>query len=182
MSEKLVFKPRPSHGALWIGGLGAALLALAVGPSLVMVANNPATLGSALPGLLIGGVLGTGALVMAAWIPSMRYEIDDEFLTLTYGPMIKYRIHLEDIRGARRRNLMPSIMSSMRFPGLAVGSVPYADAGTLYMCSTAAARGVLLVETEARTYGITPADEAAFVKALMERVKAAGGKIEAAGG
>ena len=100
----------------------------------------------------------------------MRYELRSTELVLRYGPVLAYRIPLGDIRGIRRRNLGLTIWSSVRFPGVALFTVPYADMGNVRMCATAAINNVLLIETPKRKYGITPADEEVFVRALREQM------------
>lgn len=169
MDTTLHFSPRPSWGWVWLLGLALLILALAVWPLAVA--------GNALPwwgwALNLGGglLLGLPALVMVAWFPTLHYELDATTLTLRYGPVLTYRIPLAQIRSIRRRDLAISLWSSFRLPGLALFSVPYADVGTVKMCATAAARGILLLETTAgEKYGLTPADEAGLVAALLERM------------
>jgi hypothetical protein len=101
----------------------------------------------------------------------MRYELDGTRLTLTYGPLLRYTIDIKQIKSIRRRNMGFSLASSFRFPGLALFSVPYPEIGTVKMCATAASTGILLVETESTKYGLTPADEEAFVGELKRRME-----------
>jgi hypothetical protein len=110
-------------------------------------------------------------LVLAFWFPTMRYELDQDQLTLRYGPVITYRIPLSEIRSIRRRNLSMTIWSTVRFPGIALFKVPYADVGNVKMCATAALNNILLIETEKEKYGLTPADEEAFVAAIRAQVE-----------
>ena len=100
----------------------------------------------------------------------MRNELDDEALTLRYGPVLTYRIPLKEIHGMRRRNLSITLWSSMRFPGLALFTVPYSDVGSVKMCATASTDRILLIETDSGLYGITPADEEGFVAAAQARM------------
>lgn len=120
--------------------------------------------------LLICAPVAAAFLVLAMWFPTMRYELRSTELVLRYGPVLTYRIPLGDIRGIRRRNLGLTIWSSVRFPGVALFTVPYADMGNVRMCATAAINNVLLIETPKRKYGITPADEEVFVRALREQM------------
>ena len=101
----------------------------------------------------------------------MRYELDQHQLTLRYGPVIKYRIPLNEIRSIRRRNLSMTIWSTVRFPGIALFTVPYADVGNVKMCATAALNNILLIETGKEKYGLTPADEEAFVTAIRAQME-----------
>lgn len=166
MDQTLIFKPRPSTGWLWVAGLGVLMFALGIAP---MAGDLP--LSEIWFSLVISGGLGLFFLAMAAWFPTLRYELDQETLTLHYGPILHYRIPLQEIKEMRRRNLRITLWSSMRLPGLALFTVPYADAGRVKMCATACATRILLIETERGTYGITPADEEAFVAAVKERIK-----------
>ena len=65
-----------------------------------------------------------------------------------------------------------TIWSAIRFPGIALFKVPYADVGTIKMCSTAALNNILLIETETEKYGLTPIDEEAFVATIRTQIGA----------
>jgi hypothetical protein len=78
---------------------------------------------------------------------------------------------LGKIRAIRRRNLGLTIWSAIRFPGIALFTVPYSDVGNVKMCATAALNNILLIETEKEKYGLTPADEEAFVVALRSQME-----------
>jgi hypothetical protein len=164
----LTFKPRPSHGWVWLVLLAGLMLVLTVLPTLLWARQAP------WPVIVLNVGIGLGIalpmLAFALWFPTMRYELDDQTLTLRYGPLLHYRIPLERIQVIRRRNLSISLWSSMRFPGLALFSVPYSDVGQVKMCATAAADRILLVETDDAKYGLTPADEESFVAALLARM------------
>ncbi|MEX0974872.1 MAG: PH domain-containing protein [Bacillota bacterium] len=56
--------------------------------------------------------------------------------------------------------------SSTRFPGFALGGIPYGGVGVVVMCSTRSLRGIILIETGKKKYGVTPADEAEFLSEL----------------
>ncbi|MEJ2209760.1 MAG: PH domain-containing protein [Anaerolineae bacterium] len=169
MSNQLVFRPRKSAGWLWLAGIGLLIIGLA---ALMLLAVAPGEEGYTvvLITFLFTAALGLPFLVLAAWYPTMRYELDDEALTLRYGPVLTYRIPLDQIETIRRRNLGLSLWSSLRFPGIALFGVAYSDVGTVKMCATAALNGILLVETAKEKYGLTPADEEAFVAALQARI------------
>jgi hypothetical protein len=165
MGDTLVFKPRPSRG--WLSLL---LLALAL-----LLCSLPATIGAFagkvpwLVGLLTGAIglgLGVPFLALAFWFPTMRYELDAEALTLRYGPVLAYRIPLDEIQTMKRQNLRLSLWSSVRLPGVALFSVPYRGLGQVKMCATAAANDIFLIETADGLYGLTPADELGLLAAL----------------
>lgn len=98
----------------------------------------------------------------------MHYELAQDQLILRYGPVLTYRIPLGEIRTIRRRNLNMTIWSSIRFPGIALFTIPYGDVGNVRMCATAALNNILLIETEKGKYGLTPADEETFVAAIRK--------------
>ena len=100
----------------------------------------------------------------------MRYEIDGTSLILTYGPLIRYVIDLEKVKSIKRRDLGFVIVSSFRFPGLALFSIPYPEVGSVKMCTTAANSGIIIIETDTEKYGLTPAGEKEFVAELQKRM------------
>jgi hypothetical protein len=110
-------------------------------------------------------------LLLACFFRSMRYELDARRLTLRYGPLLTYRIPLDEIRSIRRRNLGMTIWSSIRFPGIALYTIPYADVGNVKMCATSALDKILLIETGKTKYGLTPADEETFIAALRAQME-----------
>jgi len=168
MDEVIVFKPRRSHG--WLSLL---LLALAL-----LICSLPAVIGAVrgeVPwgvGLLAGGIglgLGVPFLALALWFPTMRYELDGAALTLRCGPVLSYRIPLDQVQSVERRDLRMSLWSSVRLPGVALFSVPYRGQGQIKMCATAALKGILLIEAAGELYGITPQDESGLLAALQAR-------------
>ena len=92
-------------------------------------------------------------------------------ITLRYGPVLRYHIPLDTIHTIRRRNLSLTIWSSIRFPGIALFGIPYADVGSVKMCATAALNHILLIETETEKYGLTPANEEAFLTAVRAQME-----------
>jgi hypothetical protein len=169
MSLDVVFLPRRSLGWLWLAGIGVAIISLS---ALMLLAVPPGEEGRAAVVVTFAftAALGLPFLVLAIWFPTMRYELGPEDLTLRYGPVLTYRIPLYEIQTIRRRNLSISLWSSVRFPGIALFAVPYSDVGNVKMCATAAADRILLIETANEKYGVTPADEEAFVAALQLRI------------
>ena len=166
MTSHKIFKPRPSTGWLWVGALGVLLMGIGLGMLITYGFSGPYIFT-----ILLTVPLGLVFLLIAAFFPTMRYEIDGTRLTLSYGPLLRYIIDIGQIESIRRRDLRISPLSSFRFPGLAIFGVPYLETGTVKMCATAASTGILLIETETTKYGLTPANEEEFVAALRERMR-----------
>jgi len=168
----LVFKPRRSNGWLWLVTIALFTIGIGIVSALPLFTGpvDKLLIGILMPTLLLMLALGAPFLVLAAWFPTLRYELDAHTLTLRYGPVLTYRIPLDEIQTIRKRNLSISLWSSMRFPGIALFTVPYTDVGNVKMCATAAATGILLIETVKDKYGVTPADEEGFIAALQARM------------
>jgi hypothetical protein len=162
-----IFRPRPSHGWAWLVLMAAIILAVAVAPALAMGMTSKGVILT----VIICSVVALAFLALAFWFPTMRYELGQDELTLHYGPVLNYRIPLSEIRTIRRRNLSLTIWSTIRFPGIALFTIPYADVGNVKMCATAALNNILLIETAEEKYGLTPADEEAFVDALQAQME-----------
>lgn len=161
------FRPRPSSGWFWLVLMATIITAVAIAPALAMGVSSKASLLT----LIICIPVALGFLILASWFPTMRYELDTGQITLRYGPVLTYHIPFKQIQTIRRRNLSLTIWSSIRFPGIALFQVPYADVGNVKMCASAALNHILLIETKTEKYGLTPADEEAFlasVRAQME--------------
>lgn len=161
------FRPRPSYGRFWLVLLSGIILAAGVAPVLAIGVPSKSTVLT----LVICIPIGLTFLFLAFWFPTMRYELDQDYLILRYGPVLRYRIPLRAIRTIRRRNLNMTIWSTIRFPGIALFTVPYGDVGNVKMCATAALNNILLIETEKEKYGLTPADEDQFVTALRAQME-----------
>jgi PH (Pleckstrin Homology) domain-containing protein len=164
---RLVFRPSPSHGYLWLVACAVAVLAPTI--AIVLPGTQGFTPITLIP-LATSIVIGLPFLVLAALFPTMRYELDAEALTLRYGPVLRYRIPYDQIQGIQKRDLSVPVWSSLRLPGLALFVVPYNDVGPVRMCATRAATDVLLIRTSRATYGLTPADERGFLDSLMARI------------
>lgn len=162
-----LFRPRTSYGWLWLVLMALIIIAVAIAPVMAMGLSSSSTVLT----LIICIPVALAFLALAFWFPTMRYELDRDQLTLLYGPVLHYRIPLREIRTIRRRNLSLTIWSTIRFPGIALFTVPYADVGNVKMCATAALNNILLIETAKEKYGLTPADEAAFVAALQAQME-----------
>ena len=166
-ASRLVFRPSPSHGYLWLIAAGLAVLL----PSIAIVvpgARSPSLITAI--AIAPAFVIGLPFLALAAFFPTMRYELDADALTLRYGPVLRYRIPYAEVQGMQRRDLSIPVWSSMRLPGLALFVVPYNDVGPVRMCATRAAKDILLIRTARATYGMTPADERSFLDAIMARL------------
>lgn len=168
--EWIEFRPRPSSGRNWVISIGAGALALFI----VTAAIVSFAEGMPLPltiSILVLGLGVTAPIFTVAWhVPSMRYWVGPDELVLRFGPLMNDRIPLDEITSiSRQEKLKISFLASFRFPGLAVFDVDYIDSGRIRMCATSASSGILIIDTEQRRYGITPADEPAFVSALQSR-------------
>lgn len=157
----MAFRPKASFGWVWLvllGGvmIGSALLGLSTARGL------PASVW-----LIEGAIvlLGLFFLGLALLFPTMSYVVDGPTLSLRYGPM-HWEVPLSSIHEVRRADLGWTMWSTMRFPGFALFRVPYAGLGNVRMVATRSIHGVLLMRTDAGLYGVTPADEKAFLDAL----------------
>ena len=166
MNTKKIFKPRPSTGWIWAAIIGMILLGVGLNRLIATGFAGPYMLM-----ILVTVPIGIVFLLIAVFFPAMRYEIEGNHLTLTYGPLLRYIIDVEQIKSIRRRDLDISLVSSFRWPGLAIFSVLYPEIGIVKMCATAASTGILLIETGSTKYGLTPADEDEFVAELRGRIK-----------
>jgi hypothetical protein len=171
--ETTTFKPRPSSGWLWLGGIGFIMLVYIVSITAATL-NAQAGWAAIWPAVLVGGI-SLVFIVFASWFPTMRYILEEDRLVLRYGPVLNYAIPLDSIRGMRRRDLAMSLVSSFRLPGIALFEVLYGDVGRVKMCSTSALKGILLIETDGGLYGITPDDEEQFVSAVRARMARSNG-------
>ena len=166
MIANKVFRPRPSTGWVWAGAI--AIVLLTSGLSMLVTSGLS---GPFMITILLTIPLGLVFLLITIFFPAMRYEIEGRNLILSYGPLLRYTIDIGQIKSIRRRDLGLSLLSSFRFPGLAIFGVPYREIGTVKMCATAAGTDILLIETESTKYGLTPEDEEEFVKELRTRMQ-----------
>src|SRR5438309_8269523 len=113
--SRLVFRPSPSYGYLWL--IGVALVVLAPTLAIVLPGVQGPTL-ITLIALAPSVVIGLPFLMLAALFPTMRYELDADALTLRYGPVLRYRIPYAEIQGIQRRDLSVPVWSSLRLPGI----------------------------------------------------------------
>ncbi len=121
--------------------------------------------------ILLTVPIGAMFLLIAVFFPAMRYEIEENRISLRYGPLLRYTIDIDQIQSIRRRDMAIGLLSSFRFPGLALFSVHYPEVGSVKMCATAASTGILLIETGSTKYGLTPLDEQGFVTEVQSRMR-----------
>ncbi|TVR70377.1 MAG: hypothetical protein EA415_13025 [Sphaerobacteraceae bacterium] len=163
------FKPRPSNGRAWVVGIASGVLALFIIPLAIAGGEIPLPLTIF---LLIVAFAATAPLFAVAWYsPLITYIVGQESITLSMGRMMHDTIRFEEIsRIERRPKLSVSLLSAFRFPGLAVFDVDYVDANRVRMLATSASKNLLLIDTATKRYGITPADESAFLDAISHRL------------
>lgn len=101
---------------------------------------------------------------------TIRYELDDEALYLKGGPFI-FKIPYSEIKQICKANLVFHPAASNRWPGYAFGDCYYADAGKVTMCSTRMCKGIIIIQTITKLYGVSPKDEEEFIRKLKERMK-----------
>jgi hypothetical protein len=167
--EAVHFRPRSSNGRAWVLGTAILTLMIFIVPLAVAQDEIPLLL---IVFLLVVAVATTAPLFGVAWYSSsICYTITDDSLFLTMGRLMNDRIPLRSItRIESRPELQISLLASFRFPGLAVFDVDYIDVNRVRMLATSASKEILLIDTRTKRYGITPADEAAFLDALQHRL------------
>lgn len=163
------FEARSSYGWLWLSSLGVLIIVLMVFSLIPFWQETP--LWVLVMNICIGAMIGVPFLFIAFQIPKIRYELQDDALHIHMGRLINYSISYESIQSVTKKNLSISLWSSMRFPGLALFTVPYVDEGKVKMCATAAGKNILLIKTENGKYGITPKNEQQFIALLMAKVQ-----------
>lgn len=159
------FKPARSYGWVWLLAI-LLLVAASVLPVFLLGDIPPDERIAIWITIAIMVPLIAFLLVTLASIPAMRYDLTNDELLLSCGPLYRYRVPYAEVIDVRRTTLTPTLWSSMRMPGLALGGVMYADIGTVKMCATRMSRDILLVTAGKRRYGLTPADEAGFMATL----------------
>lgn len=167
-----IFLPARSFGWAWLLGLFVLVVA-PLGVLFVPGAFEGEDAVGAWITIAVLVPLDVYVLVVLASLPRMRYELTPQDLVLRCGPLFRYRIPYAQITDVRRTTLTPTLWSSMRMPGLALGGVVYADVGTVRMCATRMSRDILLIAAGGKLYGITPADEERFARSLTPKLPAA---------
>ena len=161
------FRPKSSWGWVWLVGT-ALLLLLAVGLTAQAAGEEEVPILVWAVNLAIF-LIAIWMIGLTASLPLMRYDLTMDSLVISCGPMLRYTVPYRSIIEVARRDLSPTLWSSMRFPGLALYKVGYVE-GVHFMCSTRAAKGVLVIETSSSAYGLSPAEEERFVAALTSRL------------
>ncbi len=162
-----IYRPAKSWGRLWLGLLALVVIGLGVFSAWALVAAGLAGLAIVLAPTDVA--ISLVFLLPFFWYGGLRYELGDDRLVLRCG-WAAYTIHLADITGIQSRDLAFSWQSSMRLPGFALGEVIYGGGtGSVTMCATRVLKGILVIEAGRKRYGLTPADEAAFVADLERR-------------
>lgn len=165
------YRPKPSFGWIWSLAIGGAILAspwLAVldAQDEVLPAGD-AILIQVLFALL--SVIGAWVVLIGVLHGQMRYEFTQDALYLRHGFLLAYRIPYDSVESVERRDLRPTLWSSMRWPGLALYKVPYAGDGQIRMVSTRMKRGVTVIRAGGSLYGVSPAEENLFEAELVSR-------------
>ncbi|MGE5580566.1 MAG: PH domain-containing protein [Bacillota bacterium] len=159
-----------SLGWLWLG-LAGVLLFVFAGLMLMAVVGSGSGIGAVavIPAAILV-ILGVCVMLLAGWSSTVRYELSPERLSMFCGP-VKYNVAVPEIVSVNKTGLRMTMHSSTRFPGFALGKIPYAGTGDVIMCATRSLRGIILIETGKRKYGVTPSDEAAFLAQLRGYVE-----------
>lgn len=167
--EDVQFLPRVSNGRAWVIGIAFITLMLFFIPMAIAQEEIPLLLTVF---LVVVALATTAPLFAVAWYsPSIRYTVTDDAVVLSMGRLMYERIPLDQItRIESRAELQISLLASFRFPGLAVFDVDYVDVNRVRMLATSSSKAILLIETATTRYGITPADEAAFLDAMRQRL------------
>lgn len=103
---------------------------------------------------------------------AMRYELHSDALYLK-GWIFSYKIYYPEIKQITKTDLTFHPATSNRWPGYAFGDCYYADAGKVTMCARSMCKNIILIQTTAKLYGITPKDEEVFIEALKKRIEEA---------
>lgn len=101
---------------------------------------------------------------------TIRYELHADALYLRGGPFV-YKIPYADIKQTSKTDLAFHPAASNRWPGYAFGECYYADAGSVTMCATRMCKGIILIQTTTKLYGITPKDEGLFITTLKKKLE-----------
>lgn len=174
MAKRITFKPRPSSAWLWLCILVIAIAAILYWRVLPLRGRIADVAFYPVAALLV--CLAAVLLLFWYWLSTMRYVLEKDTLTILFGPVIRWHIPIDEIRGMRRRNLANPPLFSFRLPGLALFTVYYEGTGSIRMCATSVNKNILVLETKSGLYGINPENEKEFVAIFMNLVKT--GKLE----
>jgi hypothetical protein len=121
-----------------------------------------------LSGLLVVALLAFAAIVDWAFFTT-AYRIDSVNLILEAGPF-RSTVPLSSVESVHKKDLSYGFSSGWQVPGLALFSTQHPGDGMIKMYAHSALKGVTLIRTGSGTYGVTPADEAAFEAAIKAGV------------
>lgn len=161
-----IFKPKSSMGWLSLLFLGVILAGIAILVIWKVGWNSPTSL--VILAVFAAAIL--ALITLALFFPAMNYEIRGRTIYLRYGPVLRYEIPINEIRSIRKTDLPLSIMSSFRFPGIALFNIPTSTEGDIKMCSTASVHQILIIETKNDKFGLTPENEEAFITSIQAKM------------
>lgn len=108
---------------------------------------------------------------------AITYTLRADTLDLRYGRLVNYRIRYTSISDVRRYDLeekeqpLPAEGPWAKGPGLDTTSHHAFGVGEIKLLATASSGPIVLIETIGGNFGITPADEEAFISALRQRFR-----------
>lgn len=115
--------------------------------------------------LIVSAGLVIDCLVLTVWFFSMRYELSPQSLVMKIGPL-QYVVDLETIKYVSSKDLTHSWWPALKLPGFSLFYSSYKEEGKIFMCATRSQKGVVLIETEFKKFGITPEKEELFMAEL----------------
>jgi len=161
LSGKRTFRARPTPLG-WFCSL--TIFALLVAVPVLAFLSSPA-LGQRVVSLLLC-LLPLPVLFFTAILPTMRYEVGGGEIVLRCGPF-RWRIAIGSIRRIAERDLEYLPWSEgWKLPGYTLFSIRYGDVGSVRMCAASMCKRVLVIETDASKWGLTPADTQGFLNAV----------------
>lgn len=162
-----VFKPRFSIIG-WVSSMGIFLLSFSL--SLLALKTGKKEFFGSFALFLISSFTLISLFFLIIY-PTIKYEFKDKGLTLKCGPF-RWQIPYCEVKEVVKTNLRyhPSSMG-WKLPGYTIGKIYYEDRGYVTMCSTSMCKDILLIKTEKGLFGVTPKDENAFLKALIQRLE-----------
>jgi len=164
----IIFRPKFSlSGFLFpVGMIGFMLLMTRViSPTFSQLPLHSLILFIAITGSICGVFLFTLLI-----LPTIKYELKNDALYLKCGPFVS-KISYSEIKRIIKTDLIFHPIASCRWPGFALGDCYYADRGNVRMYSTRMCNDIILIETAARLYGITPKDEELFITELKRKIE-----------
>jgi hypothetical protein len=159
--NKRIFRPR-STPLGWASSL-IVFAMLVAAPALASL-NAPARGQRVVLALMC--LLPLPVLFFTAILPTMRYEVGGGEIVPRCGPF-HWRISVAEIRRIREGDLEYLAWSEgWKLPGYTLFSIRYGGIGSVRMCATSMCKRVLVIETDACKWGLTPADTRSFLDAV----------------